>query len=109
MELTALYRCVAALDVDQAKLTVCVLGEEADGQLKVKLREFGGCKRERREMARRGGVLCAGIGGDGEHGDLRKRAPTRHLSGWGCVRWWSTPGMSNRCRGARPIGRMRSG
>jgi len=51
MELTPLYRCVAALDVHQAKLTVCVLREEADGELKVELREFGGCKRERREMA----------------------------------------------------------
>jgi transposase len=51
MELTPLYRCVAALDVHQAKLTVCVLREEADGELKVELREFGGFKRERREMA----------------------------------------------------------
>ena len=40
MELTPLYRCVAALDVHQAKLTVCVLREEADGELTVALREF---------------------------------------------------------------------
>jgi len=52
MELTPLYRCVAALDVHQAKLTVCVLREEEDGELKVELREFGGFKRDRREMAR---------------------------------------------------------
>jgi transposase len=51
MELTPLYRCVAALDVHQAKLTVCVLQEQADGQLKVHLREFGGFKRDRRAMA----------------------------------------------------------
>jgi transposase len=51
MELTPLYRCVAALDVHQAKLTVCVLQEQTDGQLKVHLREFGGFKRDRRAMA----------------------------------------------------------
>jgi transposase len=38
--------------VHQAKLTVCVLREEADGELSVALREFGGFKRDRREMAR---------------------------------------------------------
>ena len=38
MELMPLYRCVAALDVHQAKLTVCVLREEADGELSVALR-----------------------------------------------------------------------
>ncbi len=48
MELTPLYRCVAALDVHQAKLTVCVLREEAGAELRVELREFGGFKRERR-------------------------------------------------------------
>lgn len=52
MDLAPLYRCVAALDVHQAKLTVCILHEEADGELRVELREFGGFKRDRREMAR---------------------------------------------------------
>ena len=52
MELTPLYRCVAALDVHQAKLTVCVLWEEADGELRAELREFSGFKRDQREMAR---------------------------------------------------------
>jgi transposase len=51
MELEPLYRCVAGLDVHQAKITVCVLHEEGDGELQVELREFGGFKRERREMA----------------------------------------------------------
>ncbi len=51
MELKPLYRCVAALDVHQAKLTVCVLQEDAEGELQVELREFGGFKRDRREMA----------------------------------------------------------
>lgn len=46
MDLAPLYRRVAALDVHQAKLTVCVLWEEADGELRVELREFGGFKRD---------------------------------------------------------------
>ena len=33
MELTAVYRCVAALDVHQAKLTVCILYENALGEV----------------------------------------------------------------------------
>jgi len=43
MELTPLYRCVAALDVHQAKLTVCILHEEAGGELRVELllRKYG--------------------------------------------------------------------
>ena len=32
MELTALYRCVAALDVHQAKLTVCIMYENELGE-----------------------------------------------------------------------------
>jgi transposase len=51
MELKPLYRCVAALDVHQAKLTVCVLREDSEGELQVELREFGGFKRDRRAMA----------------------------------------------------------
>ena len=51
MELKPLYRCVAALDVHQAKLTVCVLYEDSDGEVHVELREFGGFKRDRCEMA----------------------------------------------------------
>ena len=35
----------------QAKLTVCVLQEDAEGELQVELREFGGFKRDRRAMA----------------------------------------------------------
>ena len=33
MELKPLYRCVAALDVHQAKLTVCILHEDGEGEL----------------------------------------------------------------------------
>jgi len=51
MELTAIYRCVAALDVHQAKLTVSVLYENDHGDVVNEMREFGGFKRDRREMA----------------------------------------------------------
>jgi hypothetical protein len=51
MELTPIYRRVVALDVHQAKLTVCALFENADGEVQVELREFGGFKRDRRAMA----------------------------------------------------------
>lgn len=51
MELSAVYRCVAALDVHQAKLTVCVLSENDLGEVVTRIREFGGFKRDRREMA----------------------------------------------------------
>lgn len=51
MELSAVYRCVAALDVHQAKLTVCVLSENDLGEVVTQIREFGGFKRDRREMA----------------------------------------------------------
>ena len=51
MELEPIYRCVAALDVHQAKLTVCVLYEDEAGETQVELREFGGFKRDRKAMA----------------------------------------------------------
>ena len=40
-----------ALDVHQAKLTVCALFENAERVAQVELREFGGFKRDRRAMA----------------------------------------------------------
>jgi transposase len=51
MELTAIYRCVAALDVHQSKLTVCILYENESGEIVTELNEFGGFKRDRRAMA----------------------------------------------------------
>lgn len=51
MELSVVYRCVAALDVHQAKLTVCILFENDQGEVVTQIREFGGFKRDRREMA----------------------------------------------------------
>ena len=51
MELTPIDRRVVALDVHQAKLTVCALFENAEGEAQVELREFRGFKRDRRAMA----------------------------------------------------------
>ena len=51
MELTPIYRSVVALDVHQAKLTVCALFEDEHGAVQVQLKEFGGFKRDRRAMA----------------------------------------------------------
>jgi transposase len=51
MELTAIYRCVAALDIHQAKLTVCILSEDENGEIITDLKEFGGFKKDREAMA----------------------------------------------------------
>jgi transposase len=51
VELKPLYPCVAAIDVHQAKLTVCILHDGEDGRSQVEIREFGGFKRDRRAMA----------------------------------------------------------
>jgi len=49
--LKPILRCVAALDIHQSLLTVCVLYEDESGTTRVELREFGGFKRDRRAMA----------------------------------------------------------
>ena len=51
MELTVVYRCVAALDVHQAKLTVCMLTENEAGEVITERKEFGGFKKDRLAMA----------------------------------------------------------
>ena len=51
MELTAIYQCVAALDVHQAKLTVCILFANKEGEVITELKEFGGFKKDRRAMS----------------------------------------------------------
>lgn len=51
MELTPIYRSVVALDIHQAKLTVCALFEDEHGETQVRLKEFGGFKHDRRAMA----------------------------------------------------------
>jgi transposase len=51
MDLAPMFRCVAALDVHQAKLTVCVLYANDSGEAVAEIREFGGFRRDRRAMA----------------------------------------------------------
>lgn len=51
MELVALYKRVIGLDVHQAQITACALIEDADGGTRIEQRQFGGFKRDRRELA----------------------------------------------------------
>lgn len=51
MELVALYKRVVGLDIHQAQITACALIEEADGSTHIEQRQFGGFKRDCRELA----------------------------------------------------------
>ena len=51
MELVALYKRVIGLDIHQAQITACALIEEPDGSTRIEQRQFGGFKRDRRELA----------------------------------------------------------
>jgi len=51
MELVALYKRVVGLDIHQAQVTACALIEEPDGTTRIEQRQFGGFKRDRRELA----------------------------------------------------------
>jgi len=51
MELVALYKRVIGLDIHQAQITACALIEEPDGSTRIEQRQFGGFRRDRREMA----------------------------------------------------------
>jgi transposase len=51
MELTPIHHSVAALDVHQSKLTVCILVQSEAEETHCEIREFGGFKRDRRAMA----------------------------------------------------------
>lgn len=51
MELVTLYKRVIGLDIHQAQITACALMEEADGSTRIEQRQFGGFKRDRRELA----------------------------------------------------------
>ena len=51
MELMALYKRVIGLDIHQAQITACALIEEPDGSMRVEQRQFGGFKRDRRDLA----------------------------------------------------------
>lgn len=51
MELVTIYKSVIGLDVHQAQITACALIEMPDGSTRVEQRQFGGFKRDRRELA----------------------------------------------------------
>lgn len=51
MELVALYKRVIGLDIHQAQITACALIEEPDGSVRIEQRQFGGFKRDRRDLA----------------------------------------------------------
>ena len=51
MELVALYKRVIGLDIHQAQITACALIEEPDGTPRIEQRQFGGFKRDRRDLA----------------------------------------------------------
>jgi transposase len=51
MELVALYKRVIGLDIHQAQITACALIEESDGRTHIEQRQFGGFKKDRRELA----------------------------------------------------------
>lgn len=51
MELVGLYKRVIGLDIHQAQITACALIEESDGNTRIEQRQFGGFKRDRRELA----------------------------------------------------------
>ncbi len=51
MELMALYKRVIGLDIHQAQITACALIDEVGGNTRIEQRQFGGFKRDRRELA----------------------------------------------------------
>jgi len=51
MELTTIYQSVAAIDIHQAKLTVCTLYFNSSGESVSEIKEFGGFKKDRLSMA----------------------------------------------------------
>jgi transposase len=51
MELIALFKRVIGLDVHQAQITASAILEENDGTIRIKRRQFGDLKRDRRALA----------------------------------------------------------
>jgi len=51
MELVPIHKRVIGLDVHQAQITACAIIEEASGETRIEQRQFGGFKRDRRELA----------------------------------------------------------
>lgn len=51
MELVVLHKRVIGLDIHQGQVTACALIEDDDGTTRVEQRQFGGFKRDRRDLA----------------------------------------------------------
>ena len=51
MELVPIHKRVIGLDVHQAQITACAIIEEGSGETRIEQRQFGGFKRDRRELA----------------------------------------------------------
>ena len=101
MDLVPIYRCVAALDVHQAELTVCVLSATDRGEAAVEIREFGGFKRDRRTMA----AWVAGVQPDVvvmESTGIYWKSPYAALEQVGIRALVVDAGMSSRSPDARP-------
>ncbi|MEM7422019.1 MAG: IS110 family transposase [Pseudomonadota bacterium] len=60
MELKSIYKCVIGLDVHQAQITVCVINEDENGNVRIVHRQFGTFKRDLRELAQ----WCASFAAD---------------------------------------------
>ena len=58
MELVPIHKRVIGLDVHQAQITACAIIEEASGETRIEQRQFGGFKRDRRELAAWAATLC---------------------------------------------------
>ena len=51
MKLVPIHKRVIGLDVHQAQITACAIIEEGSGETRIERRQFGGFKRDRRELA----------------------------------------------------------
>ena len=51
MKLVPIHKRVIGLDVHQAQITACAIIEEGSGETRIEQRQFGGFKRDRRELA----------------------------------------------------------
>jgi len=51
VDIKPIHRCSVGIDVHLNKLVVCILRELDNGEIDIQIREFGGFKRDRREMS----------------------------------------------------------
>ena len=108
MELVGLYKRVVGLDIHQAQITACALIEEADGSTRIEQRQFGGFKRDRRELA----DWVASLHPDEvvmESTGIYWKSPYAALEVAGIRAKVVMHGMSRMCRAARRMWAMRTG